>query len=69
MVFDTHVHEMDKIDAVVSGKFAVTMEGETVELGPGDAVHVPRGVAHQARVVGDQSVVSFDAVKVPRRSG
>lgn len=66
-VFDTHVHDDDKIDAVVSGRFAVSMQGETVELGPGDAVHVPRGMAHSAEVLGEDSVVSFDAIKVSVR--
>jgi hypothetical protein len=32
-------------------------------LGPGDWVDVPRGVTHNATVVGDEPVVSLDAIK------
>ena len=39
------------------------VEGETVILKTGDALAVPRGVVHSAEVVGDESVVSLDAVK------
>ena len=61
--FRDHTHGVDKIDAVVAGTFRVILEGKEVVLGPGDAVAVPRGVVHSAGVVGDESVVSLDAVK------
>jgi quercetin dioxygenase-like cupin family protein len=63
--FPTHAHHTDKMDAVLSGQFQITMAGESVVLGPGDAVHVPRGIPHAARVVGDDAVVSLDAVRLP----
>jgi mannose-6-phosphate isomerase-like protein (cupin superfamily) len=62
--FDTHTHGVDKIDAVVSGSFRVTMADGSVVLGAGDAVWVPRGTPHSAEVVGELPVVSLDAVKV-----
>ena len=61
--FPGHAHDVDKIDAVLAGTFRVVLEGQEVLLGPGDAVVVPRGAVHSAEVVGDQSVVSLDAVK------
>ncbi len=61
--FGTHTHDVDKIDTVVSGRFRITMGKESVVLGPGDAVQVPRGARHSAEVVGDESVVSLDAIK------
>ncbi len=61
--FPDHTHGVDKIDAVLAGTFRVVLEGQEVLLGPGDAVVVPRGAVHSAEVVGDQSVVSLDAVK------
>jgi quercetin dioxygenase-like cupin family protein len=61
-VFVTHTHDRDKIDAVVSGRFALSMEGEEVVLEAGDALDVPRGVPHRAEVVGDEPVVSLDAI-------
>ncbi len=54
---------MDKIDAVLSGRFRLTLEGEAVVLEPGDSIEVPRGAVHSAEVVGDEPVVSLDAIR------
>jgi mannose-6-phosphate isomerase-like protein (cupin superfamily) len=62
--FPTHTHEVDKMDAVVTGKFRITMPEASVVLGPGDALHVPRGTPHSAEVVGGVPVVSLDGVKI-----
>ncbi|MFO8023679.1 cupin domain-containing protein [Thiohalophilus sp.] len=62
-MFPPHTHEVDKIDAVLSGHFLLEMEGEGVILEPGDSLAVPRGVIHSAEVVGDEPVVSLDAVR------
>lgn len=61
-VFETHTHDVDKLDAVVSGRFALTIDGQTVVLEAGDALYVPRGAAHRAEVVGDEPVVSLDGI-------
>ncbi|HET7442756.1 MAG TPA: cupin domain-containing protein [Terriglobales bacterium] len=61
--FPVHSHEVDKMDAVLSGEFRITINGESVVLGPGDAIEVPHGVEHSAEVVGDRSVVSLDGEK------
>ena len=61
--FPDHTHEVDKIDAVVSGRFRMRMADREVVLEPGDCLAVPRGAVHSAEVVGDESVVSLDAVK------
>ncbi len=61
--FPDHTHEVDKIDAVVSGRFRLTLAGESVVLEAGDAIEVPRGAVHSAEVVGEGSVVSLDAVR------
>jgi quercetin dioxygenase-like cupin family protein len=61
--FPEHTHGVDKIDAVLSGQFELMVSGERVVLGPGDWIAVPRGVRHTATVVGDEPVVSLDAVK------
>jgi quercetin dioxygenase-like cupin family protein len=63
--FPDHSHAMDKIDAVVSGRFEMTMEGQTCVLEAGDYLFVPRGTVHSAKVVGDTPVVSLDAVRLP----
>jgi quercetin dioxygenase-like cupin family protein len=54
---------VDKIDAVLSGRFELVVDGRQAVLGPGDWIAVPRGVRHTATVVGDEPVVSLDAVK------
>ena len=61
--FPEHTHDVEKIDAVVSGQFRITMGEDSVILGPGDAVLVPSGASHSAEVVGNQPVVSLDAIK------
>jgi quercetin dioxygenase-like cupin family protein len=61
--FPPHAHDVEKMDAVVSGQFRITMGGDEVILGPGDAILVPHGVEHSAQVVGNEAVVSLDAIK------
>jgi quercetin dioxygenase-like cupin family protein len=61
--FPEHTHRVDKIDAVISGRFELVVSGETAVLGPGDWIDVPRGVPHAATVLGREPVVSLDAVK------
>ncbi len=63
-VFPDHTHGIDKVDAVVSGRFRLVVSGHLAVLGPGDWVVVPRGSVHSAAVMGDEPVVSLDAVKL-----
>ena len=62
--FPDHDHPVDKIDAVISGRFRMTMWGQSVILEAGDWIEVPQGVTHSAEVVGLDPVVSLDAVKI-----
>ena len=66
-VFPDHKHGVDKIDAVVAGRFRLIIGGHLAMLGPGDWVEVPNGVMHNATVIGDEPVVSLDAVKTTFR--
>lgn len=61
--FPEHTHSVDKIDAVVSGRFRITVGGRGVILEAGDCLAVPHGTPHSAEVVGDEPVVSLDAVR------
>ena len=61
--FPEHTHGVDKLDAVLSGEFELIVNGERAVLGAGDWIAVPRGVRHTATVIGDEPVVSLDAVK------
>lgn len=61
--FPDHTHPMDKIDAVVSGRFRMGTPDGKVLLEAGDRLAVPAGTVHSAEVVGDEPVVSLDAVR------
>lgn len=63
-IFEEHTHPVDKIDAVVSGRFRLVVAGHFALLGPGDWISVQRGVHHSAAVIGDEPVVSLDGVRV-----
>lgn len=54
-------HSMDKIDAVLSGRFRMVLEGREAVLEAGDMLAVPRGALHSTEVIGNESVVSVDA--------
>ncbi len=62
-VFPEHAHEVDKIDAVLSGRFRMTQGGRSVVLEAGDCLAVPRGSRHCAEVMGAEPVVSLDAAR------
>lgn len=61
--FPDHDHEVDKIDAVLKGKFRITMNGKSEILTRGTYIEVPKHTIHSAEVIGIESVVSIDAVK------
>ena len=62
-VFPNHTHGIDKIDAVVSGRFRMRTKELDVILEAGDCLVVPRGTLHFAEVMGDEAVVSLDATR------
>lgn len=62
--FPDHAHGVEKIDAVLSGRFRITMGSAEIVLEAGDALLVPQGAVHSAEVVGGEPVVSLDAVKI-----
>ncbi len=62
--FPNHTHTVDKIDAVISGRFRMTLGDRAVVLEAGDCLSVPAGSVHSAEVVGDEAVVSLDAVRI-----
>ncbi len=63
-VFPDHKHGVDKIDAVVSGRFRLVVRGHMKMLTAGDWIEIPRDTIHNAAVIGDEPVVSLDAVKL-----
>jgi len=63
-VFPDHTHGVDKIDAVIAGRFRLVLSGHLAVLGPGDWIEIPRGAVHNAAVVGDEDVIALDAIKL-----
>jgi quercetin dioxygenase-like cupin family protein len=61
--FPDHVHDVDRIDAVVSGRCRMVVAGHLAVLGPGDWVEIQRGVRHSVSVLGDEPVISLDAIR------
>ncbi len=61
--FPDHTHDVDKIDAVLQGRFKMSMAGGSVTLEAGDYLFVPKGATHSAEVIGDEPVISIDAIK------
>ena len=45
-VGSVHTHPHTQCSYVLSGKFSYSVEGEAVELNPGDAITVPSGLPH-----------------------
>ena len=62
-VFSEHTHPVDKKDAVLEGKFAITIEGEEFLLRAGDVIEIPSNTIHQAEVKGNIPVMSLDAAR------
>lgn len=61
--FPPHTHAADKIDAVISGRFRLILAEKSFDLDAGDMLFVPHDVIHEAVVVGDEAVVSLDAIR------
>ena len=61
--FPAHSHDVDKLDGVLSGRFRMTLYGQSLVMTAGDCLRVPRGAVHSAEVVGEQPVVSLDAIR------
>lgn len=59
-----HSHGIDKIDAVLSGRFLLRSGEQSLMLTRGDWVRVPAGTVHSAEVIGPEPVLSLDAIKV-----
>ncbi|NMC43320.1 MAG: cupin domain-containing protein [candidate division Zixibacteria bacterium] len=46
-----HVHPHEQVTSVITGELALTVNGETVTLAPGQAVVLPPSVPHSAKAV------------------
>ena len=63
--FPWHQHEFeDEFFLVWTGSFRVEFRDRTVELGPGDALVVPRGVEHRTAANEEASILIFEPAEV-----
>ena len=62
-VFLEHQHAQEKCDAVLEGVLRVTVGEQVFDLTKGDRLYLPPGTRHEARVVGEKTVVSLDGTK------
>ncbi len=68
--FPPHTHNVRKRDTVLQGRLRIswpaseTSPAGDVVLEPGDMIEVPAGAVHSAEVVGEETVISLDAVSL-----
>jgi quercetin dioxygenase-like cupin family protein len=60
-----HRHPNEQSGYVISGRYRITIDGATHEIGPGDAYSIPRGVEHAIEVVEPGDVI--DVFSPPRK--
>ncbi|MTV29171.1 cupin domain-containing protein, partial [Nitriliruptoraceae bacterium ZYF776] len=63
-VFGRHTHDADKMDVVVDGELEFSMYGKSIVLKSGDALEIPKGEPHSAKVLGSKKLEFFDATKL-----
>ena len=69
MVFNTiqpefppflHSHPHEQLLYIMEGHCEVTLGDEVVAMGPGDVIHIPCGMQHDLKVIGDETVLNMD---------
>ena len=53
-----HAHPQEQVMYVVSGRLRAELNGETAELGPGEAFHAPPNQPHKVTALADTIVLS-----------
>ena len=63
-----HYHpNCDEVLYVVSGRCRKTIGSQSVEMGPGDGIRIPRGQLHKAEAIGPAPMVCVIAYDTPGR--
>ena len=62
-----HSHVSEQISHVLQGRLRFHIEGESIEIGPGESLLVPPNVPHAVEVVGEEPVIDFDIFSPIRR--
>lgn len=67
-VFPTHSHEQEQITIVMTGTIEFTIAEQIVELEAGGIAIIPPNVQHSARVIGNETVESFNTLSPARET-
>lgn len=57
-----HSHPHEQIAICLSGRSRVTLNGETFEIGPGQAVVIPPNVPHSTYIIEDSEMISAKSI-------
>ena len=63
-VSPSHSHDATKKDAILSGQLKFTTSGREVILQPGDILDIPIGMIHIEAVIGNDTLILYDATKL-----
>jgi quercetin dioxygenase-like cupin family protein len=64
-ILPAHQHPEEQITHMISGRLRFTINGEELELGPGESLAIPGGVQHAAQVL--EESVAIDTFSPPRQ--
>ena len=66
--FPEHAHAASQVTVVLAGRIVFEAGGEELAIAPGEAIHLPSGVPHSARVPADsEPAVSINLFTPPRK--
>ena len=65
-VVTDHSHLHEQMGYIFSGLVALTIDGETQQLGPGDAYYVPGNVQHGFKVLGEEDLEYVEIFSPPK---
>lgn len=68
-VFPQHSHPEEQSTLVMSGVIEFTVDGEIATLARGHGAVIPGNVPHGARVIGNETVETFNILSPRRESG
>src|ERR671922_2420504 len=57
-----HSHPQEQILLLLKGRARATLGGEKMEIGPGQALHIPPNVPHSLSVIEDAEVISAKSI-------
>lgn len=52
-----HHHESEQFSCVIKGRVRFLLQGQDIEAGPGEVVHVPSNVPHGAEILDEEAEV------------